>query len=135
MTDADRLLDRLLAEDGARWRAAQPPPPDAAVPAPPPRPHWQPIAAAAAVVALTAGIVAVVAVRRPADPPPAGPPPTTAGTYDIVRDGDRVAGQGLFFAPSGRRPVRLCGPLGGPPRPQIEPWPDPLNTPGMCQTR
>jgi hypothetical protein len=133
-------IDRLLTEDGARWRAAQPPPPepDPALLHRPRRPGWQPLAAAAAVVVVTAGIIAVAAVRRPADPPPATGPtagPTAGPTLDpadIVRDGDRVAGQGLFFKPRGG-PVRVCGPLGGPPRPLFEPWPDPLNTPQMCQ--
>jgi hypothetical protein len=138
--DPDRRLDERLAADGARWRAAQPaaPEPDPARLTATRRPRWQPLAAAAAVVAVAAGGVAGVTLsRRATDSPPAGRVTgQTAGPAldpsDIVRDGDRVAGQGLFFAPPDG-PVRLCGPLGGPPRMSYEPWPDPLNTPDMCR--
>lgn len=104
MTDADRLLDRLLSEDGARWRAAQPaaPDPDPALFTRSRRARWQPLAAAAAVVLVAAGAVGLSAARRSADPPPAAASPGA-----IVRDGDRVAGQGTVIARPGEA-VQLC---------------------------
>ena len=105
MTD----VDRLLSEDGTRWRAAQPAARelDPALFARPRRSRWQPLAAAAAVVVVAAGVVGVASLRRSPDapPPPAGP------ADEIVRDGDRVAGQGFVVALPGR-PVQLCVPSG-----------------------
>lgn len=106
MTD----VDRLLTEDGARWRAVQPlarePDPDLLDR---PRPsRWQPVAAAAAVAAVAASAVTAAAVRSPA------PTPVTVATAPspgpVVRDGDRVTGQVLVSAMPGR-PVRACGQL------------------------
>ncbi len=127
MTD----IDRLLTEDGSRWRATQPaaPEPDPALLGQPRRPRWQPLAAAAAVVAVTAGgVVAVAVSRRAADSPAAGGRTAgqTASPADpIVRDGDRVAGQGFVLALPGR-PVQLCVPSGGA---TIQPLPLPVPKP------
>lgn len=112
MTD----IDRMLTDDGARWRAAQSaaPDPDPALltrpgPTRPGPARWQPLAAAAAVVAVAAGAIALAA--RPDTAPPA--PPVAAGTTPapvdtVVRDGDRVRGAGRIVAVPGG-PVRLCG--------------------------
>lgn len=107
MTDPDRLIDRLLTEDGARWRAAQPAPPDPdPVPSTGPdrRSRWQPLAAAAVVTLVVAGGATAVAVSR--DPAPA-PVPGAAPADEVVRDGDRVAGHGTVLAASGQ-PVQMC---------------------------
>jgi hypothetical protein len=106
MTD----IDRLLSEDGARWRAAQPAAPelDPALFARPRRPRWQPLAAAAAVVVVIAAGIGAAALRRSPD----APPPAAASPGEIVRDGDPVAGQGFVVALPGR-PVQLCVPSGG----------------------
>jgi hypothetical protein len=53
-----------------------------------------------------------------------------AETDDVVRDGDRVAGQGFILALPGR-PVQLCGPLGGIPR--VDPRPDEQQVPEPCR--
>jgi hypothetical protein len=122
MTD----VDRLPADDGARWRDAQParPEPDPALPRR--RRRWQPLAAV--VVAVAAGVVGCAPARRSADPAPAVGP-----ADEIVRDGDTVAGQGYFLALPGR-PVQLCGPASGPRRviPK-EPWPDETKVPEPCR--
>ncbi|HEY6747371.1 MAG TPA: hypothetical protein VI357_16845 [Mycobacteriales bacterium] len=130
MTD----IDRMLTEDGARWRAAQPPAPDPdpAALTRPGRWRWQPLAAAAAVVAVAAGALGVAAAQRPAEPPsPAAPAATTpapvgtpAPADTVVRDGDQVRGQGLIVAVPGR-PVRFCTPE----QPQMNPAPVPLDGP------
>jgi len=101
MTDVDRLLN----EDGTRWRAAQPTAPefDPALFARPRRFRWQPLAAAAAVVIIAAGVVGAVTLRRSPD----APPPAAGPADEIVRDGDRVAGQGTVIAAQGQ-PVRMC---------------------------
>jgi hypothetical protein len=107
MTD----IDRLLTDDGVRWRAAQPPAPDPdpALLTRPGRSRWQPLAAAAAVVVVAAGAIGVVAARRDAERPatPAAAGYTPAPVDTIVRDGDRVRGEGLVVALPGA-PVRLC---------------------------
>ena len=101
MTD----IDRLLAEDGARWRAAQPDPPQ-----PDPtlfvrrrRSGWQPIVAAAAVAAIASGAVTAAALRSP-DP---GPVASASSPGSVVRDGDRVTGEVTVSAVPGK-PVRIC---------------------------
>jgi hypothetical protein len=69
-----------------------------------------PVAAGAAALAVVAGVVAVVAVRGSAsDTPSAAVSPSTApaSDYEVVRDGDRVRGEGKVVALPGR-PVRLC---------------------------
>lgn len=140
MTDptpgADRRLDDRLAADGARWRAAQPAPPepDPALLTGRRRSRWQPLAAAAAVVAVAAGGVAGVAVSRGVGSPPAGRTTgqTASPADDIVRDGDRVAGQGYVLALPGR-PVQFCGPVGGPRVVSPDPWPDEETVPEPCR--
>jgi len=63
------------------------------------------------VAAVAAGGAAVAGVRRPADPPP--PAASSGGVLAppdaVVRDGDRVHGNGLVLALPGR-PVRLREP-------------------------
>lgn len=106
MTD----VDRLLSEDGARWRVTQPAAPelDPALFARPRRFRWQPLAAAAAVVVVAGGVVGVAALRSS----PGAPPPAAGPADRVVRDGDRVAGQGFVVALPGR-PVQLCVSSGG----------------------
>lgn len=104
MTDVEDLLNA----DGTRWRAAQPPPPEpdlALLAGPARRSRWQPLAAAAVVTLVVAGAVAVAARRSPAP----APVPGAASTDEIVRDGDRVLGQGTVLARPGQ-PVRMCLP-------------------------
>ena len=111
----DGPLEARLTAAGDRWRAAQPAPPepDPALLLRPHRSRWQPLAAAAAVVAVAAGAVVGVAVSREAGSPPAGrvagqtAGQNAASPGDVVRDGDRVAGQGTVIAPAGQ-PPRLC---------------------------
>ena len=130
MTDVDRLLN----EDGSRWRATQPAAPelDPALFVRPRRPRWQPLAAAAAVVVVAAGIVGVAAFRRSSDAPP---PPAAGAADEIVRAGDRVAGQGFVVALPGR-PVQLCVNSGGAtidiyPPPVPEPCPVAVTVTGL----
>jgi hypothetical protein len=134
MTD----IDRLLTEDGARWRATQPAPPepDRTRLTRPVRSRWQPLAAAAAVVAVAAGAIGVAAAHRSAGPPAtpvaSGDPGGALAPVDtVVRDGDRVRGWGLVVALPGR-PVRLCSGS----RPQARPDGGavvvPRQQPGYC---
>jgi hypothetical protein len=104
-------IDRLLTEDGARWRAAQPPPPepDPAVLGRRRRLRWQPLAAATAALAVVACAVAVAVVTA-APAPVTGPAAPSPGP--VVRDGDRVTGNVQIAAMPGK-PVRICG-AGGP---------------------
>lgn len=110
MTD----VDRLLAEDGARWRAVQadPPEPDPTVFTRRRRSGWQPVVAAAAVAAIASGAVTAAALRSP-DPAPV---PAAPSAGPIVRDGDRVTGAVTISAVPGK-PVRICAagtnPTGG----------------------
>jgi hypothetical protein len=94
-------VEDLLTRDGAAWRAAQPAPLTELDPARlgrRPGPRWQPLAAAAAVVLVA--VAGGLAASRPARP-------TGASPGAVVRDGDRVTGQGVVIAAPGR-PVRLC---------------------------
>ena len=129
MTD----VDRLLGEDGARWRASQPAAPelDPALFARPRRSRWQPLAAAAAVVVVAGGLVGVASLRSSPD----APPPAAGPADQIVRDGDRVAGQGFVVALPAR-PVQLCVPSGGAtidiyPPPVPEPCPVAVTVTGL----
>lgn len=120
MTD----VDRLLTEDGARWRSLQPAPPEPDLTrlARRHRPGWQPLAAAAAVSMVVAGGVALAATWRSPDPvAPAGDGAASPGD-EVVRDGDRVVGQGFVVALPGR-PVQLCTPSGGV---RVDVYPEPV---------
>lgn len=103
MTDVEDLLTR----DGAAWRAAQPAPPttvDLVDPDRRPDRHRLPVAAAAAAAAVAVVAVASgLAASRPTAP--TGSAGSSPGA--IVRDGDRVSGQGVVFARPGR-PTQLC---------------------------
>lgn len=86
MTD----IDRLLAEDGDRWRAAQPAAhdPDPALLTSPRRPGWQPVTAAAAALVIVVGITAGVVALRPAPPADqaagAPEPPLVGTTWQLA---------------------------------------------------
>jgi len=103
-----------------------------------------PVAAGAAALAVVAGVVAVVAVRGPAAAPtrpaaasqPAGSAAagSAAGSLAppdaVVRNGDRVRGQGGVVALPGR-PVRLCS--GGGPQAGVDiAFRGPIPTPAYC---
>jgi len=105
-------VEKLLSDEGARWRASQPPPPEPALTwLAADRPgarwpiRWQPLAATAAVLAVVAGAVTVASLRRSADD--VRLPAASSGTDAVVRDGDVVVGQGEVVALPGR-PVQLC---------------------------
>ena len=97
-------VEDLLVREGAAWRAAQLPPFTDVDPTTfdrRPRRRWQPLIAAAAVlaIAMAGGLIASQAAQTPA---PAGASPGA-----VVRDGDRVTGQGVLYAAPGK-PVRMC---------------------------
>jgi hypothetical protein len=131
-------VEKLLSEDGARWRASQPPPPEpdldrlAAARRRGARwqpivggrgSRWQPLAAAAAVVAVVAAGVVVASLRDSTGGNREDGPVASDRDDMIVRDGDMVRGQGEVVALPGR-PVQLCPPrpvaradVAGPPEP------------------